>query len=62
MESNYDDFDHIRTKAQTEPAADIRTFASTMHQMYVALTSEGFTEQQAVTILGQMLAANGGKS
>lgn len=42
----------------TEPSADIRMFASGMWQMYVALTLEGFSEQQALVVIGQMLVAN----
>ncbi len=44
----------------TEPAADIRMFASAMWQTYVALTLEGFSEQQALTVVGQILLANMG--
>ena len=40
-----------------EPTADIRTLANGLRQVYVALTNEGFTEQQALIIIGQMLAA-----
>jgi hypothetical protein len=41
-----------------EPAADLRSLASMLHQMFVALQQEGFTEQQALVIIGQILAAN----
>lgn len=41
-----------------EPSADLRVFASSMRQMFVALTNEGFTEQQALTMIGQVLAAS----
>jgi hypothetical protein len=44
----------------TEPAADIRVFANFMHQTFIALIAEGFTEQQALVIIGQMMAANSG--
>jgi hypothetical protein len=40
-----------------EPSADARTLAKTCHQIFVALTLEGFTEHQALMILGQMIAA-----
>jgi hypothetical protein len=43
-----------------EPAADMRQMASMLHQMFVALTSEGFTEQQALVVIGQMLNASQG--
>lgn len=47
-----------------EPSADIRTAASALRQMYVALTMEGFDERQALIIIGQVLAAgqSGGTS
>ena len=40
----------------TEPSADLRAMASTLWQTFVALTHEGFSEQQALIIIGQMLA------
>lgn len=42
----------------TEPSADLRMLASTLRQTFVALTAEGFSEQQALVIIGQILAAN----
>jgi len=42
----------------TEPSADIRMFASGMWQMYVALTLEGFSEQQALVVIGQVILTN----
>lgn len=41
----------------TEPNADLRQLASTFWQMFVALTMEGFTEKQALAIIGQVIAA-----
>ena len=41
-----------------EPRADLRAAAIHLHELFVALTNEGFTEGQALTILGQVLAAN----
>lgn len=48
----------------TEPAADLRVAASGLWQMYVALTSEGFNERQALVIIGQVIALgqDGGKA
>lgn len=43
-----------------EPAADLRELANVLRQTFIALTLEGFTEQQALAIVGQILAANGG--
>lgn len=41
----------------TEPSADLRQAASAVRQVYVALVQEGFTEQQALIIVGTLLAA-----
>ena len=46
------------TGGPTEPNADMRVLATTLWQMFVALTQEGFSEQQALVVIGQMLAAN----
>lgn len=45
-----------------EPAADLRQAASALRQMFVALVQEGFTEKQALIIVGQTLQAGGGTS
>lgn len=50
------------TNGPIEPTADAREFAKACHQIFVALTLEGFTEQQALIIIGQMIAANQGGS
>lgn len=44
----------------TEPAADIRQMASALWQMFVALQAEGFSERQALIIIGQALTAGAG--
>ncbi len=41
-----------------EPSADLRQLASALRQTFIALTMEGFTEQQALTIVGQILASS----
>ncbi len=41
-----------------EPSADPRLLASILRQTYMALLAEGFTQQEALTIIGHMLAAN----
>ena len=46
----------------TEPSADLRQLASLWWQLFVALQNEGFTEAQALTIVGQVISANGGGS
>lgn len=46
---------------KTEPTAELRTLASVLWQMHVALIDEGFTEMQALTILGHVVAANSGQ-
>ena len=40
-----------------EPAAEFRQFASVSYQMFLALIEEGFTEQQALVVIGQVIAA-----
>lgn len=45
-----------------EPSADLRQLASFLRQTFLALVQEEFTEQQALVIIGQILAANGGSS
>jgi hypothetical protein len=44
----------------TEPAADLRQMAAFLWQTFIALTSEGFSEQQALIIIGQILSMNQG--
>jgi hypothetical protein len=41
---------------QTEPPAELRTMAATLWQAFVALTAEGFTEAQAIALIGEMMA------
>jgi hypothetical protein len=48
-------------RSPTEPSADIRQAASTMWQIFVALTSEGFSEEQSLTIISNMLLGNQGR-
>lgn len=46
-----------------EPSADMRQLAAGIREIYVALTLEGFTSTEALTVVGQILAANqGGKA
>lgn len=46
-----------------EPSADLRTMAQFLRQTFIALTLEGFTEQQALTIIGQIVFSQlGGES
>lgn len=40
-----------------EPSADMRMFASSLRQMYIALLMEGFTEPESLAIIGHVLAA-----
>jgi len=40
-----------------EPAAEHRAFAHVIRQQYLALIQEGFSEQQTLAIIGQMMAA-----
>lgn len=48
------------TGMKHEPTADQREAASLIYGVFVALVDEGFTEQQALIIVGQILAANSG--
>ncbi len=48
---------------KVEPAADLRAFATVVHQLYVALTEEGFTESQALIVVGVVVSSQlGGES
>lgn len=42
-----------------EPAAEMRMLATTLRQYFLALVQEGFTEQQALIIVGYALTAGG---
>jgi hypothetical protein len=48
---------NIPTGGPKEPSADIRTLASVLRQTYLALIAEGFSEAEAMAIIGQTLAA-----
>lgn len=50
------------SQGPVEPAADLRELARTLRQMYAALIAEGFSEDQALKVIGQILAANRGTS
>lgn len=39
-----------------EPSSDARQFAARLRDLFVALTAEGFTERQALIMIGQVLA------
>lgn len=41
-----------------EARSDWRQFAALMYEMFIALIEEGFSEQQALIMLGQILAAS----
>lgn len=43
-----------------EPSADMRQAAAHLRGMYVALTLEGFTSTEALTIIGAILASQQG--
>jgi hypothetical protein len=38
-----------------EPSADIRAMAKNLRQMYLALTMEGFSQTEALKIIGLIL-------
>lgn len=39
-----------------EPTADMRMLARQLKDMFQALTAEGFTERQALAIIGEVIA------
>lgn len=43
-----------------EPSADIRKAAHQLREMYIALLLEGFTEPQALRIIGYAMSSGGG--
>lgn len=45
-----------------EASADMRALARTFRDMYVALVAEGFTEPQALVMIGQTISAVIGKA
>lgn len=44
-------------RPQQEPSAAARSSANSLHDYYVALVQSGFTEEQALHILGVVLAS-----
>lgn len=44
---------------QIEPTAQIRENANVVAQMFKALMDEGFTEDQALRLIGNMFRVNG---
>jgi hypothetical protein len=43
-----------------EPSSDIRQLAALLRQTFIALQDEGFTEKQAIAIIGEILASQMG--
>lgn len=41
-----------------EPSAEVRIAARELRSLFVALTAESFTPQEALIIIGQIVAAN----
>jgi len=41
----------------TEPTADLRQMASLLRQTFIALVNEGFTEAQALKIVGEIIGS-----
>lgn len=46
--------------AHIEPSAAQRGAALALYQLFVALQQRGFTEQQALTLVGQLLTSSAG--
>lgn len=47
------------SNAPIEPSADMRELAHNLREMFIALVAEGFSETQALTIIGHALAPRG---
>jgi hypothetical protein len=43
--------------SRVEPSSDMRQAAHQLREMYVALKAEGFSDKQALTIVGQAIGA-----
>lgn len=41
-----------------EPSSDMRSYAALLYDMYQGLVQAGFTDSQALGIIGQTIAAN----
>lgn len=41
-----------------EPSADLRIYAGGLHEMFVALTEAGFSEQQALSVLSMLMSTS----
>lgn len=50
------------TNGPVEPSADARAAARGLRDYYLALVQEGFTQGQALTIIGEVLRAAGGQA
>lgn len=46
----------VLSHSEHEATAVARSFARSMRDMFIALRSEGFTEKQALAILGEVLS------
>lgn len=51
-----------RLDPNREPAADLRVAARQLRELFVSLVNEGFTEHQALRIVGQVLGGQRGGS
>lgn len=47
---------------RSEPASNIRQTSSILWQLYLSLTEQGFTKQEALYLTGEFLQANAPKS
>lgn len=45
------------TNGPREPSADMRFAAGALREMFIALLNEGFTEDQALAIIGHIMTA-----
>lgn len=61
-EPPFEGLDYLTKSPTEEPSADSRQFARAMRDLFVALQAEGFSERQAILLLGQAIAAAQGTS
>ena len=48
----------VVVNSPVEPRTEIQTAAHVVREIYLELLTEGFTEQQALVIVGQIILAN----
>lgn len=49
-----DEYNELAQRGRREPGAEIRAAAQKCHELFTALIDEGFTEPQALLLIGSM--------